>query len=775
MSEKDESVDSNQNDEKIKVYDNDDAYLFGDASLNESNEYEEKEKNEIYNDIDDNNNNLVSPNQLSNKLIQDEELFLENEKNNFETPQNNKKEMQKINTDINYEMNDININNENEMNQNDEDNNNFNNLNSPEPETNSKEDPLNNEKYMINEITTDMENENENENEQEYEENNKLNNNNNNSKNVIKNKNNNYQKIQNETEDNNTNQQDEKDNENESNESEVPLITLNFLSICQCCKNQFNSTKNIPYLFKCGHFFCKQCIEEQFTDDEGIKCPNDGLVGKYLSELKILNNFITDKPASQRTNSNKKFCEYHKGQTLTHYIEDTKELICVYCAFDRFKSNPGVEIKDINEKCRSMENKIDNIIDDNQHNVEIIQSSLRDIKKNKENEEKKINDVFNELIETVKIKRDELLSKIDKLFTENAKKLSNKLEIFSNKLEKSESIKNQILSFQNNQEEINFSQIIDIYDSFIKELNDLNKISLQKYKFIYNDELTIKGIINKFGALELTEKNYDFLGQIPQINIKEEINGSKINMNMNNKNEFENQMFIKVNKDMNNNNINHNNSYKIDNFYHFINNKEKSMINDSSILSNKSQKNKANISNIYNINNQKTSMSFNINSAVQNSNDKYKSQNHTNVYISNNIKPSSSIKINNVHNNINKKTINKNNKSKITKKYINNNKRGLLLDVTSPTYGNSMSKIENHGTFGGIRVNTPKSLIKKFNYNLSIGQNCSFNNMPSISSLSNNQKINNKKSVTRTKNKSKSKNNKSITAPARTNLKTDNY
>ena len=103
-----------------------------------------------------------------------------NEKNNFETPQNNKKEMQKINNDINYdqnnyELNDININNENEneneINQNDEDNNDFNNLNSPEPETNSKEDPLNNEKYMINEITTDMENENENE--EEYEENNK--------------------------------------------------------------------------------------------------------------------------------------------------------------------------------------------------------------------------------------------------------------------------------------------------------------------------------------------------------------------------------------------------------------------------------------------------------------------------------------------------------------------------------------------------------------------------------------------------------------------------
>ena len=45
MSEKEKSIDSNLNEEKIKVYDNDDAYLFGDASLNESNEEEDKEKN----------------------------------------------------------------------------------------------------------------------------------------------------------------------------------------------------------------------------------------------------------------------------------------------------------------------------------------------------------------------------------------------------------------------------------------------------------------------------------------------------------------------------------------------------------------------------------------------------------------------------------------------------------------------------------------------------------------------------------------------------------
>ena len=492
MSEKNKSIDSNQNDENIKIYDNDDAYLFGDTSLNESNEGEENEKNENLNE--NNDNNIVSPAQLSNKIMKEEELYQESEKNKYETPQNNNKEIQKIKNNIDNEKennekdNNINNNddndneNENEINQIYEDNN----YNSP-----LQEDPLNNEKYIINEITTDMENEND----QEFEESNKI---------SIKSKENKAKEEYNNS--NELKSQKEKENENESNESEVPLITLNFLSICQCCKNQFNSTKNIPYLFKCGHFFCKQCIEEQFTDEEGIKCPNDGLVGKYISELKILNNFITDKPPSQRTKIYKKCCDYHKGQNLTHYIEDTKELICVYCAFERFKSNPGVEIKDINEKCKSMESKIDNIIDDNQHNVEIIQSSLRDIKKNKEIEDNKINDVFNGLLETIKIKKEELLSKIDKLFTDNARKLSQKLEIFSGKLEKSETIKNQILMFQNNQEEISFSQIIDIYESFIKEINDIDKITLQKYRFIYDDDLTLRGIINKFGALEITEK-----------------------------------------------------------------------------------------------------------------------------------------------------------------------------------------------------------------------------------------------------------------------------
>ena len=707
MSEKEESIDSNKNDEKIKVYDNDDAYLFGDASLNESNE-ENDDKNDENENNTNNENDIIYLNEFSKK-VENNENNLEKEKINYETPKN----------DQNSE-----INNNNETDQIEEDNN-YNNYISPGNNSkDAKEDQLlTNKKYIINDITTDMENE------QDYEDSSIKSKEN---KNINNNKYNNNEKSS--------------VNENDSNESEIPLITLNFLSICQCCKNQFNSQNNVPYLFKCGHFFCKQCINEQFTDEEGIKCPNDGLIAKYLSELKILNNFINDKNAEKniKIKYKEKYCEYHKGQKLSHYIENSKELICVYCAFERFKSNPGVEIKDINEKCKSMENKIDNIIDDNQHNVEIIQNALRDIKLNKENEEKKINDVFNDLFEILKIKKEELRVKIENIFTDNAKKLSQKLEIFSNKLEKSEKVKNNILYFKSNQEELSFSQIIEIYDNFIKEMEDINRIILQKYKLKFDNILELKEKISKFGEFELTEKNCNFLGNTMQTNIKEDIQNTNNNNNKNN-----NQAIIRVNKEIN---LKYNNSYKIDNFYHFINNNENQIKNEISSISNKSQKNnnKPNINNTGSLNDQK------INSTIQNTN-----QMHLNIN-----KSSGNIKINN------NKKINNNSKSKISKKYINN-KNANLLDMTSSTYVNSLSKNENHNT-GGFKVHKPISNIQKYKYNLSLGQNYSFNNIPYINSVSNNYKINNIRINTKKNKNSNSKNNKSITTPSRINLKKDN-
>ena len=497
----------NPKDDKIQIYENDDAYLLGEEN---SGSGEAAFKDNFNNNNNNNNNNNKIDNNNQNELL-----------------------LNKFNTNSSRSEEQIELNDENE---------NKNNLN----EVNNS---LKDKKYMINEINSDLEEQDDNEN---------INNNNTKNENNI----------------NNNNENDINNNniENESNDSELPLVTLNFLSICQCCKNSFNSVDNIPYLLKCGHFFCKQCINQQFTDEEGIKCPNDGIVAKSISDLKILNNFITDKTVSQRTSTNYlipnnytnsnndinnylniqyKTCEIHKGQKLTHFIEETKELICVYCAFERFKQNQGIEIKEIIDKCREMEQEMDCIIEENQYNVGIIQTSLKEIKKNKENEEKKINEIFDKLREVIKIKRDEHLNKIDNLFTNNAEKLSQKLELFSYKIEKGEDIKEKINIFLSNEDNNKFLQLLEYYNKIKNEikLSPNLKLNLYKYKFYYDDEITVSKIISKFGEIKLIPKAFSFMGnsfkEDKDLITYDNINMKDINdINYDINNEFKNYNFI---------------------------------------------------------------------------------------------------------------------------------------------------------------------------------------------------------------------------------------
>ena len=74
------------------------------------------------------------------------------------------------------------------------------------------------------------------------------------------------------------------------------LITLKYISVCQSCKENFNSGINAPFLLKCGHFFCKFCLENNYTDEQGrLYCPDDGIIANNLSELRLLTNLIIDK------------------------------------------------------------------------------------------------------------------------------------------------------------------------------------------------------------------------------------------------------------------------------------------------------------------------------------------------------------------------------------------------------------------------------------------------------------------------------------------------
>ena len=336
-------------------------------------------------------------------------------------------------------------------------------------------------------------------------------------------------------------------------EDNLPLVTLKYVSICQFCKNAFDSKKHLPYLFKCGHFFCKECIEEQFTDDEGIKCPIDGLIAKSINEFKLLNNLITDKniPTQRDENNNNinsnNVCHVHNGQKLTHIVVNTKEIVCVYCAFDLVRKNPNCEVKEIKELLEEYVTYADKIININQNNVEIIQKSLKVIKDNKQREEKNVNNYFEHILKYINTKKEDILSKIDSIFTDNATLLSQKLETFSEQIEMGESLKKLINNYKNNKNnEYNY-----IYEAFLKmeNINDKeknNKINLKEYKFIHDDESKIMRYINFFGDIKCSYKYIPFK------------NGCQKKNNNDNNENFKPNCYSYISTDITNNNNNSN-------------------------------------------------------------------------------------------------------------------------------------------------------------------------------------------------------------------------
>ena len=409
----------------------------------------------------------------------------------------------------------------------------------------------------------------------------------------------------------------EGEGENEGEEENIPLVTLKFISICQFCKNNFNSTIHLPYLLKCGHFFCLKCIKENFTDEEGIKCPNDGLVALSVKELKLLNNLITDKTLpSQRgtkdiednTNINginndekidtKNSCKIHKGQKLTHIIIDTKQLVCVYCAFDIVRKNPKCEVKEIKEKFDELVIDADKIINLNQNNIKIIQDTLKDIKKNKETEEKNINLYFDHIFKYLNSKKGEYLSQIDSFFTDNAKKLKQKLEIFSDQIEQGESLKALIDNYETNN---NFDEIMETYiklDAIKKREKDNNEISLQEYKFSHDDETKIMKYINNFGDIKTVSKNIHFQSD------KKDIFNLKVSSNVAPIVEDQKKSYFNFNTNpmLVNNNNNNKNSSRLTNNSNEKEEMENEINYNNSNISNNNNKKQGSYSNNYNFN-----------------------------------------------------------------------------------------------------------------------------------------------------------------------------
>ena len=364
---------------------------------------------------------------------------------------------------------------------------------------------------------------------------------------------------------------------NENDDEELPLITLNFISVCQCCKNSFDNEIFRPYLLKCGHFFCIKCIQDYFLDKDGIKCPSDGLIAKSLDELTLLNNLIlknkeknntskniipkkdnkivcseNDEKISDNNNNdhdiatnnnkyNQNYCQIHKDQKLSHIICDSNEIICVYCAFESFKKNPKREIKELSSQLTEFSNNINEILSSNQNEVLNLHNALKKIKLNKETEEKSINTFFECLIDYIKEKQTEFIDKINEIFNNNTKKLGDKLEEVTENIEKSEKIKNLIDTFYEKEEKNennvkdNYNEIVSKYLIFQQKMK-INKqnLFLDEYKFKHIEEEQIAKKFQNLGEIILlnkknfNEKNYlkdNYNKELNRINIKKFIFG----------------------------------------------------------------------------------------------------------------------------------------------------------------------------------------------------------------------------------------------------------
>ena len=514
-------------------------------------------------------------------------------------------------------------------------------------------------------------------------------------------------------------------------DSNIPnIISMNQSGICQCCNKEYDNKLNLPCLLKCNHIFCKVCLETYFTEKEGLKCPIDGLVGKDINDVQIVNNLIESKEKEKNKNnknnkkskkktSNKKkkelnnnninininkksqhkenklknleyniynadlndinnndenenddnnenleyneeydennininndnenisntnenenenenerindfneiqmhysdklsddkkklsknhpnkinnklsqkkdnksntsnqninlsnlnnnnlneqennenleespeqdeynqnYCNIHPEQKITHFVEDTKELICIHCAFNKLKNNPTIQIKEISEKCKEYLNDLDNIIENNQKYSQIIQNSLNDINENKENEEKKIIEIYEQLLNLLVTNRNNYLIKIEEIYQENTGNMNKKLENFDEIIDIAEKLKEDFEAIAE-RAPYEFNHLTQAFNKFIRDMNDKSKSDLDiiQYNFSHDELNKVLKYLNNFSDVKTRKKCYrfDFLKN----NGSQNYSIREINNNQSNNNFNENYL---SNKNINDNNV----------------------------------------------------------------------------------------------------------------------------------------------------------------------------------------------------------------------------
>ena len=363
------------------------------------------------------------------------------------------------------------------------------------------------------------------------------------------------------------------------------LIPFNTLYYCQVCQNEFDTQTHLPFLLKCNHFFCKNCIELHFLSSEGIKCPNDGYVASSLNECEVLTNIISSSfnkalplPSSSLSsvgagnNNNNNTCQYHKSQPLTHYVEETREVICVYCAFNKMRSNSKLTIKEINEKTKEYLNDIEQLYINHNQYVNFLQELLTQITEHKQIQEQKVCGLFDQMISYLVGKKKMILNKINSLYISNSKVIKDKIGLLERKEEIAEKLKNEFDKVEMNA--TCFNEVVDRFNEFLRDGNEKEQFDMEinEYNFAHDDENKAYKYINNFGDLKSKKRCFKFGGaqqlrddsgndMLIEANDNNNVHNTYGNINNNNKKSFLNfgdfaRTTANVNAINNNSNIN---------------------------------------------------------------------------------------------------------------------------------------------------------------------------------------------------------------------------
>ena len=224
----------------------------------------------------------------------------------------------------------------------------------------------------------------------------------------------------------------------------------------------------------------------------------------------VINNYISNSNNTNEDDSGN-FCTIHPEQRISHFVEETRELICIHCAFNKLKNDPNIQIKEIPEKCKEYIAELETIIENNKNYIHIIKNSIGHINENKQNEEKKIIEIYEELSNLLVTNRNNYLIKIEEIYQQNKSNMIKKLENFEDIINVSEKMKDDFYTLLDKApNEFNF--LAQGFNQFIREINDKNnsEIHIMQYNFSHDELNKIIKYINNFADVKSKKKVFKF-------------------------------------------------------------------------------------------------------------------------------------------------------------------------------------------------------------------------------------------------------------------------